>query len=266
MIGEAIVAATAVLTSVMTLMIGLGAAGSGRESVVRLNRLRATPAGAVGPVAPPLAAIPQKLEQRRMILARFVAWFKAFPRLPRGAALDEDELEESLYALSAAMEAGAGLIQALSMTADQSPPRLATEFRRVVEEFGAGVPLPQCLDHARARVGHPSFNSLCDTIDIQRLSGGDLRAGLASLAEIIRERRDLRQELKVKTTEARQSAFVLALIPPVIAVLAWVMNPELMKPLLVYPSGRLGLAAGAGLWFLGGWTVTRLTRVKDIEE
>ncbi|MHB0886594.1 MAG: type II secretion system F family protein [Bacillota bacterium] len=179
---------------------------------------------------------------------------------------DEDDLEEGLYALASALEAGSGIIQALGLAAEQSPPRLAHEFLRITDEFAAGVPLPECLSHARDRVPQSSFASLCDTIDIQRLSGGDLRAGLASLTDIIRERRELRQELKVKTTEARQSAIVLALIPPIIGAAAWLMNPELMAPLWVYPAGRLGLAAGVGLWLLGGWTAARLTRVRALEE
>ncbi len=264
--GENLMAATAVLVAVMSLMIGLSVGKGGQIWPSRLSRVRMARSGPASDGAARFSADSERPGRLRPTWTTVAGWVRGALELSRGASLDEDELEEGLYALGAAMEAGAGLIQALSMAAEQCPPRLATEFRRVVEEFGAGVPLPECLTRARARVAHPSFNSLCDTIDIQRFSGGDLRAGLASLAEIIRERRDLRQELKVKTAEARQSAIVLALIPPVIAALAWVMNPELMAPLWVYPGGRLGLAVGIGLWLLGGWSVARLTRVRDIEE
>ncbi len=267
---ETFTAAAAVFVAVTSLMTAIGAGQVGLSWPSRLQRL-----GAVGP--PGGAGLPALIGRSRMKRPRTMErpW-----ALPSGALRrlrhslgwsartgpDEDDLEEGLYALASALEAGSGIIQALGLAAEQSPPRLAHEFLRITDEFAAGVPLPECLSHARDRVPQSSFSSLCDTIDIQRLSGGDLRAGLASLTDIIRERRDLRQELKVKTTEARQSAIVLALIPPVIGVAAWLMNPELMSPLWVYPAGRLGLAAGIGLWLLGGWTAARLTRVRDLEE
>lgn len=183
-----------------------------------------------------------------------------------GPRLDEEDLEESLYALNAALEAGAGLIQAMSMAASQCPASVAAHFSRMVDEFSAGIPLSDCLARARGRAAQASFSAFCDTIDIQRSSGGDLRVGLSSLAEIIRERRDLRQELRVKTAEARQSALVLCLIPPVIALVVWLMKPDLMAPLWLYPTGRLGVAAGIGLWAMGGWLVSRLTRISGLEE
>ena len=267
---EAFAAAAAVFVAMTSLMTSIATRRAGFAWPSRLRRL-----GVLGP--PGGAGLPTMVGRSRMERPRAsgrqgALAAEAFRRLRRAWGLsarlgpDEDELEEGLYALASALEAGSGIIQALGLAAEQSPPRLAREFLRITDEFAAGVPLPECLARARERVPHSSFASLCDTIDIQRLSGGDLRAGLASLTDIIRERRELRQELRVKTTEARQSAIVLALIPPIIGAAAWLMNPELMAPLWLYPAGRAGLAAGIGLWLLGGWTAARLTRVRDLEE
>lgn len=271
MSGEALGAAVALFAATMSLMMAMGGGRGGITWSARLWRLGSTASPPEGDGPPWGSGRPQP--KRVPAIGRLPALASDAVRRLRVAVgwsarpgPDEDDLEEGLFALASALEAGSGIIQALGLAAEQSPPRLAREFLRIIDEFAIGVPLPECLAHARERVPHPSFASFCDTVDIQRLSGGDLRAGLASLADIIRERRDLRQELRVKTTEARQSAVVLALIPPAIGVVAWLLNPEVMAPLWVYPAGRMGLAAGVGLWMLGGWTVSRLTRIGDLEE
>ncbi|HEY3316597.1 MAG TPA: type II secretion system F family protein [Bacillota bacterium] len=258
---EALLAGTAVFAAVYGLIIGLGAGrGLWRHPGGRLLEQLQTKRRRPPPPVP--GSMPRGLWPA-------VQWLPAAVRRRLGErspeAIDEDDLEESLYALSAALEAGAGLVQALTMASGQCPRAVAAEFRRMVAEFNAGVSLNECLTRARARVSQASFRTLCDTIDIQRSSGGDLRGGLANLAEIIRERRDLRQELKVKTAEARQSAVVLAMIPPVLAGLTWLMKPDLMLPLLTYPAGRLGLGVGLGLWVIGWWMVNRLTKIGDID-
>jgi tight adherence protein B len=90
--------------------------------------------------------------------------------------------------------------------------------------------------------------------------GGQTARLLEDVAESIRDRRALQRDADRQATQARLSAWVVALAPVGFAVIAYASNPEALRFLTTSTVGWACLAAGLGLDGLGAWWMRALGR------
>jgi tight adherence protein B len=97
---------------------------------------------------------------------------------------------------------------------------------------------------------------------IQRRVGGNLSEILSNVANTIRERRELRQEVLALTARQRLTANFGALLPIFVAFLLFLLNPDTTKLLVTETAGRIALIAGIGFELLGLWLIRRLAVIE----
>jgi tight adherence protein B len=139
---------------------------------------------------------------------------------------------------------------------------LADEFRRVVAETQLGLPLVSSLERMAVRLQLRDVDWMVQAIRIQQQVGGQLSELLATLAEFMRAREEVRSEVAVLTAEGRISAWVLGAMPIFLFVAVQVINPGYMEPMLQgwgwFWLGLTLAAMGLGMWFI-------LRMVKSVE-
>ena len=86
-------------------------------------------------------------------------------------------------------------------------------------------------------------------ISIQREVGGNLAEVLLGVAETMVQRDRLHREVNALTAEGRVSAGILALMPPGLGLVMWVMNPAYIGTLFDRTAGLVlvGVAVVSGL-------------------
>ena len=72
---------------------------------------------------------------------------------------------------------------------------------------------------------------------IQKETGGNLAEVLDKCAHVIRERFRLKHEIRTKTAQGRLTGWVLSLLPVVLGVLLYLVNPEVISLLWTRPMG-----------------------------
>jgi tight adherence protein B len=174
----------------------------------------------------------------------------------------EGQLEEALTLISNALKAGFGLMQAIDQAARQLKPPVADELRQLVRDTHIGASVDQAVLDLGQRVGSYDLEIVVTAILIQRNVGGNLSEILDNVAHTIRERNRIRREIKTLTAEMRASGVVIALIPPAMAVLLFLLNREYMMVLFTEPLGHLMLAASAVMQVIG---VVVIRRIMSIE-
>lgn len=231
--------------TVASLILGVLPLFLGRMS--RPERARtAVPAG--------LAAGPSK----RPPAARGIAAAIAFRRARREA---EGGLDDVLVEVAEHLRAGYSLVQALRQAAEGGvKPPWPHLLKEVLERYEQGVTLPEALSTLE-RMGGQSVNLAVQAIRFHYRSGGNLGEVLLRLADDLREARLLRGEVEARTAEARWTAFIVAVIPFVLATYFGMSNPGWVAPLLDDPAGRLGAAYAAVSWLTGVLLVHRLLRL-----
>ncbi|MFV9504186.1 MAG: type II secretion system F family protein [Oscillochloridaceae bacterium umkhey_bin13] len=180
----------------------------------------------------------------------------------RRSQLFADQLAETLSMLVSGLRGGFSLPQALAMVSREAPEPTRSELRRMLEEMQVGLSLGEALDNLAARLTVEDLDLVATTIKINARVGGNLTAILESISTTIREREKLRREVKVITSMQRMSANVVGLLPPVLALLIYTINPDYMGRLFT-PGWTLLLPISAGILALTGFLVIR--KLADIK-
>ena len=112
------------------------------------------------------------------------------------------------------------------------------------------------------RVGSGDFKWAVLAVNIQRELGGNLAEILDNVADTLRERAQMRRQVRVLTAEGRLSAWVLTLMPIAIAGYMFAVNPEYISLLFTTKMG-LVMLIGAGLLLVAG--VLWMRKIVDID-
>jgi tight adherence protein B len=188
----------------------------------------------------------------------------AYVRFKRSRRLRafEEQFPEAMDLISRALRAGHAFTTGISMVADEMPAPVGSEFRRLYDQQNFGMSLPDAMRAMAARVPVLDAKFFVTAVLTQREAGGNLSEVLDNLANVMRDRFKLRRQIRVVSAHGRISAFVLCALPPVLAVLMFMISPHLMSILTTDPVGiRLVLLAMV-LQVVGTAIIARMVRVE----
>ena len=205
-------------------------------------------AGALGLLAGPLVAVLLVV----LVPVAAKAWLSN--RTRRRERAFAEQLDDSLQLMASALRAGHSLLQALAAVASEAEEPASEEFARVINETRVGRELGSSLEEAARRMKSEDFVWVTQAIAINREVGGNLAEVLDGVSGTIRERNQIRRQVKALAAEGKLSALVLMVLPFGVGGFLLVASPGYMtaftESLLGY--GLLGvsvllLVAGA-LW------------------
>ncbi|HEX8962457.1 MAG TPA: type II secretion system F family protein, partial [Rhodocyclaceae bacterium] len=174
----------------------------------------------------------------------------------------EQQLPDALDLICRALRAGHAFSAALQMVGEELPDPLGAEFRLTHEEVNYGVSLQQAMMNLMGRIPCMDLRYFVIAVLIQRESGGNLTEVLANLAALIRERFKLQAKARVLATEGRLSAWVLSLLPFVVAGVINLVNPAFMRVLWTDPLGIRMVEAALGAMALGILWMRQIIRIQ----
>ena len=190
----------------------------------------------------------------------FLAWQFVNHRVSKRRTAFERQLPEALSLISGSLEAGHTFLKAIEMMVEESEAPLSEEFERVLSETRLGDPLMDALDRMSDRLEIPDLAWVIQALRIQQSVGGRLAELLTTLAEFMRQREEIRREVRVLTAEGRLSGNILGALPLFFMLLMQVMNPSWMKPM--FRGWGPAVLAGAGLSVaIGVGIIRKMARV-----
>jgi tight adherence protein B len=148
------------------------------------------------------------------------------------------------------------------MVADELPAPVGAEFKRLYDEQNFGMSLPEAMRSMAARVPVLDAKFFVTAVLTQRESGGNLSEVLDNLAAVMRDRFKLKRQIRVISAHGRISAFVLAAMPPVLAILLFSVSPHLMRILITDPLGIQLVVIALVLQVIGSIIISRMVKVE----
>ena len=139
-----------------------------------------------------------------------------------------DQLDDSLQLIASSLRAGHSLLQALASVAQEAEEPTREEFARILNETRVGRELGLALDETAARMDSDDFSWVTQAIAINREVGGNLAEVLDGVGHTIRERNQIRGQVKALSAEGKLSAYVLMALPFGIGGFLAFSNPEYM--------------------------------------
>ena len=180
----------------------------------------------------------------------------------RRRAAFADQLDDSLQLIASSLRAGHSLLQALASVAREAEQPTSVEFARIINETRVGRQLNDSLDETAARMQSEDFTWVTQAIAINREAGGNLAEVLDGVANTIRERNQIRRQVKALSAEGKLSAYVLMALPFGIAGFLMFSNPEYMAKFTQSVIGYGLIGASVVLFVIGGLWLRKVVSFK----
>lgn len=183
-------------------------------------------------------------------------------RISRRRTAFETALPDALELLSGALRTGFALNQAMQTVVRQGTEPVATEFGRALHEVRLGADLEDALDALAARMDSLDLELVVVAIRTAREVGGNLAEVLDTAVHTMRERAQLRGQVKALSAEGRFSAKVLIALPLLMAAYLLVFKRGYLAPLYSTGVGIVLLIIGGTLLLVGAVWLTRMTKIE----
>lgn len=179
----------------------------------------------------------------------------------RRAKFDE-QLPDTIQMLTGSMRAGHSLLRAIDASARESDTPMAEELSRIVNETRIGRDLGESMLDVAERTASEDFSWIAQAIEIHREVGGDLAEVLDHVGETIRDRNQIRRQVKALSAEGKMSAGVLLALPVVMFFALILVNAQYAKTFTSTVPGFLMLGTAGAMLTAGGFWLNRLIKPK----
>lgn len=123
------------------------------------------------------------------------------------------ELPDLLMLLASGMRSGLSFVQSLEACAQGGSGEVGRQMRRTVAETRLGTPVEEALMRTADRMSSEDLRWTVQALTMQRQVGGNLSSILETAAASVRDRADLRREIRTLSAEGRLSAWILIALP-----------------------------------------------------
>jgi tight adherence protein B len=174
----------------------------------------------------------------------------------------KQHLPDSLDMMVSAIRAGHSFSSAMGMVSRESPEPIKREFRQCFDEQNFGLDLRVAMSNLAYRVPTREIRMISTAILIQKETGGNLTEILDKVAGLIREDFRLQRQVRVHTAQGRLTGWILSLLPVVLGIGLYLVNPEQMSILWNRPIGIKMICGSAVMTILGALIIRKIVRIE----
>ena len=174
----------------------------------------------------------------------------------------EKQLPEALTLVSNSLKAGFGLLQSLSLAAEQLEHPIATELKQTIHEMSVGSSAEEALTNLGERVVNYDLDLVVTAILVQRSVGGSLAEILETVAETMRERVRIRGDILTLTSQQQLTGAVVGALPIVVGAGFMFISPEYITVLFTETLGRMMLGVAVVMEVIGMLIMRRILAIE----
>jgi tight adherence protein B len=171
------------------------------------------------------------------------------------------QLPDALLLICGTLRAGASLQTAIGQMAREIRPPISQEFLLMLREQRFGVSFDDALENLERRIPNEEFQLVCAAMKISRETGGNLAETLERLSETIRQKLTIEGKIRALTAQGKLQGIVVGLLPVLLILVLFQMEPAAMAPLLVTWYGWLTMAAIFVFLLVGGLIIRKIVNI-----
>jgi len=173
----------------------------------------------------------------------------------RRAVIDE-QAEVALQMLAGLYQVTGDLMDTLKKVSQSTASPLKEELQQVIAEYNAGKDLSAALKDFAFRVDNRDIELFVQGVILSEHYGTDTSRVIKHIAETIRSRLLLRDELKAETRGQSMTINLFLLLVPLAAAAIWIFSPSSREVLIDSTAGKVVLSIVAVVEF-AAWYLTR---------
>ena len=156
---------------------------------------------------------------------------------------------DAIELLVRGLRSGLPISETMTVVGHEVPGPVGEEFRAVSDKMKIGRTMDAALQETADRLGTPEFQFFVISIAIQRETGGNLAETLANLANVLRQRSQMKLKIKAMSSESKASAYIVGSLPFIVFTLIYWISPQYMGNFFV--DQRLIVAGIGGMVWMG---------------
>ena len=158
------------------------------------------------------------------------------------------------------LSVGNSLSVALERAVENSPAIVAQCLAPTLRRIANGSGVAESIERCAADMDLYELHLLATAARTNLRFGGSMTAILRNIIENIRRRASVERELRANTTQIRASAWVLALLPVLVATLVMLTNRDYSRWFLATEKGHHMIVYAVLSQFAGVWCMRMITR------
>lgn len=174
----------------------------------------------------------------------------------------QNQLMDVLVLINGAVQAGYGLLQALTLAVDEVPAPASEEFGRVLHEIRLGFTLEDGLTNLSERMENDDLQIVVTAIIINSQVGGNLSTVLEAAISTIRDRMHLFSEIQALTSYSRYVGNFLTLLPFVSGLILFFINPQYFETVKTSSLTQVVFILAAISVFIGNVWLRKIMKIK----
>ncbi|NLF73372.1 MAG: secretion protein [Candidatus Anammoximicrobium sp.] len=174
----------------------------------------------------------------------------------------ESQMPDAMDLLARSLRAGHSLADGLRLIGEEMAEPIAAEFHRCYQQQALGVSVEDTLENLTFRVPNLDLRFFVNAVVLQRQTGGDTAEVLDKIARLIRQRFQIRSQVKALTGEGRLSGVVLLAMPIALGIFMYIRNPAYLMILFYDPLGQWMMLTAIVLQIIGAIVIKKIVDIK----
>ena len=160
------------------------------------------------------------------------------------------------------LRAGIALPSAIEMAIQSIGGAIREEFTVVLREHRLGIDLAESIERLTKRVDSENLQLFSSTVCVTMKTGGSMADVLDHVIATIRQRSEFQDKLKTMIAQSQFEAFAISAAPFVAFIILFLLDRELMMPMLTTTVGWISIGIIIILETIGFLVLRHVTRVK----
>lgn len=171
-------------------------------------------------------------------------------------------LPDMITTVVGSLRSGFSFPQALKTVVEEADAPMKEEMEIVLREMQYGSSIEEALDSLKERMPSEDLELMIEAILIQRQVGGNLATVLDKIVETIRDRMRIQRQILTLTAQGRLSGTVIGLLPIILGIVIYFIEPDYIGTLFSHPIGLVMLAIGLVAGVIGFILIRKLTVIE----
>lgn len=173
----------------------------------------------------------------------------------------ENQIPAALSLMRNSLEAGFSFLQSMEVISDEMDPPISEEFGRVLHELKVGKDLAIAMNNMLERIQSDEMRLVVIAVLIQREVGGNLGEIIDVILETIKDRIQIKGEIRTLTAQGRLSAVIVTLLPVFLGLIMYFMNPQYMIPFFESKVGQSAIGFAIFWDLIGIYIISRIIKI-----
>lgn len=173
-----------------------------------------------------------------------------------------DQMVDGLTIMANGIRAGQSITQAMDRVVENMSGPFPQELGLILNKVRLGMSVEDSIAEFAERIQRQDVQMFATAILVLKETGGNLAETFTTIVTVIRERQKVEKKVQALTAQGTMQAIIITLVPFVLILMFFMIDPAYILPLFTKPLGWFFLLLMVGLQAIGLVMMKKIVTIK----